>query len=458
MKYKKFFYGISLLFISICLMDCFAMSCANLNKEKTSVDIKKVKGYPATFKVLPNTIDGFGTLSYQKKVDVSSTQDAVIQKIYFREGNKVNKGDVIIVLENPQIILAVERAENSLEQAEAALQLANSTLFETELQAEANLLSLEKLDYEMALAWKDYYEEERKQKAQEILYEAGGLSDEAIRGSRFKLESQHNSLELAQRDLEIKRIGFRERDLIAAGIKVPENNDDKIKAFVQLLTKKAQAEITAAIAQRDAAKKELKSCNIAKSELTIRSPINGILAAKYLEEGESVKKEDKLATMMDSDYLYAVIPVRETDVFKIQNGMSADVSIDGINKIYTGSIDLISPYADSKSFTFSVRVLISKNKIDDKYFPKPGMFTRVVIDLGNPRTVLLVKESSVFDIQNNEGSIFIVNGNLLVEKKVVLGDIAGDEFEIKEGLSEGEIAVLHRDSDLKEGDYVTVIE
>ncbi|GMO48525.1 MAG: efflux RND transporter periplasmic adaptor subunit [Termitinemataceae bacterium] len=453
--------------LSVCLFS--VLSCANLKKDAQIENVKKVKGEVVKQSEIPNTIDGFGTLSYQKKVDVISKQEGSLAKIYFKEGQKINKGDVVVMLENPQILLAVERAENMLEQAESALFLAEAALFDAELQAEANLLSLEKSDAEMAQAWKSFYEEEHKQESQEIIYEAGGISDEAIRAARFEFESKRTSLELAEKELEIKKIGFREKDLINAGIEVPQGKEEKLQAFVKLLTRKSKAEIAAAISRKSAAEKELKSALIAKDELVIRSPINGILAVKYPEEGEHVKGEDKLLTIMDNEYLYAVIPVSETDAFKLQTGMESTVEIDGTNNTYSGKIDLINPYADSASYTFSVRILISKEGLQNKglqnkenslgaEFPKPGMFSRVSISLGAPRSVVSVKESAIFNINNDQGAVFVVNGKSIIEKNVTLGVSYNGSREIKSGLNINEVAVLQPDSDLQEGDYVSIVQ
>jgi RND family efflux transporter MFP subunit len=442
------------------------VTCANLKKDAEDSPAKKVKGTRVEAKELPNLIDGFGTLSYQKKVDLASNQDGALSKLTQREGERVEKGGIVALLENPQIVLAVERAENALAQAEAALALARSQLFETELQAEANLLSLEKSDAEMTEAWKAYYEEKRKQISQETIYEAGGLSDEAIHTARFQLEAQRAALELAEKELEIKRIGFRDKDLIAAGIAAPDNAEEKTKAFVELLTTKARAELSAAQASRDAAEKELTSAQLAKNDLVIRSPINGIVAARFLEEGERVKREDKVVSIMDTEYLYAVFPVRESDSFKLAKGMDATVELDGTASSYNGVIDLVSPYADSKSFTFSIRVLISKQDLkeqnseasDQADFPKPGMFARVSVNLGNPRPVLALKDSAIINKRNGEGSVFVINGNLVNERKITLGDSIGDEWEIVSGLKAGEIAVVQPDSGLQEGAYVSLVE
>ncbi|GHV83933.1 hypothetical protein AGMMS50212_12730 [Spirochaetia bacterium] len=449
----------------VLLILMFTVSCVSKKNDVNEI-VNKVEGHIVESKNLENKIDGFGALSYQKKIDVTAVQDAEMYQLNVREGDNVKKDQIIAVTKNPHILLALGRSQNALSQAQAALDLARAKLLEGELRAEAQLISLEKADAEMKQAWIAYNEEERKQKARETLFEAGGVNEEAIREARFKLKQQFNSLELAEKDLEIKRIGFRDKDLIAAGMKVPSGINEKTKAFVRLSTVTARAELEAAAANRDSAQKELESSQLANEQLIIRSPISGVLVVKYFEEGERIKREDKIVTIIDTEYLYAVFPVRESDAFRIENGMNAVVDIDGTSSSYNGIVDLVSPVADSKSFTFSVRVLLSNNSsegVDEKdsnlfNFAKPGMFARVSINLGNPRSIIALKDAAIISKNNDEGIVFIVNGKTVSERKIILGESIGDEWEILDGLKAGEVAVLHPDSNLQDGSYVYIAE
>jgi multidrug efflux pump subunit AcrA (membrane-fusion protein) len=138
---------------------------------------------------------------------------------------------------------------------------------------------------------------------------------------------------------------------------------------------------------------------------------------------------------------------------------------------YNGIVDLISPIADNKSFTFSVRVLISKQDIikkdtadnyavsnEENKFAKPGMFARVSVNMGPPRTILAVKDAAIINKSNKAGAVFIVHEKTVTERKVSLGELTGDEWEITDGLTGGELVVLRPASDLQEGEYVSLVE
>jgi RND family efflux transporter MFP subunit len=443
----------NLFFISLILLLCFACKKnLNLNDET-----KMVRVTPAVVREQPDEASGFGSLSFLTKVDITSPQEAVIKKLYFREGDYVRQGQLIIQLENPQINLAVERAENNYSQALAARNLSDSRLLEGVFQAEAQLLTLDKASAELTLAKKRWEEDRRKHQNQETLFEAGGVHTEAILVSRFSLDTEWEQIQLMERELEIRRIGCRNQDLVKAGISVPLDEVERQAALVSLMTSSLKAELEAAIARLEAAEKELTSANIALAELTIRCPAPGIIGARYLEEGERVRLQDKILSLIDTASLYAIFPVREKDALRIEKGMKAYALIDGTGETRNGIVDLIYPQADSQSLSFLVRVLLQNTSAADTRL-KPGMFTRVTVNLGPPGNAVFIPESSIFNQKNNEGVIFIVNGRSLTERKIIIGAAHGEECEITSGLSAGELVVLRPDPELREGINVSVME
>ncbi|MDR2865527.1 MAG: efflux RND transporter periplasmic adaptor subunit [Spirochaetaceae bacterium] len=448
-------------------------SCSEKNKNENQ-KIKTVKVTPVQLKSIADEVNGFGSLSVLKKFEVWSAQDGVLKKLYFREGEEVRAGQLLAVLDNQQIDLAVARAENTLSQAYAALKRAQAALLEGEFNAEAQLLSLEKADAQMIQVWKAYQENERKFDAQHTLYLAGGVNEESVRAARFSLENELAQIRLTEKEIEIQRIGFRDRDLIAAGKIVPESKEEKTKAFIELATIRALAELAGARSYYEACEKELQSAIIVRDDLKIKSPASGIVVNRLTEEGERIKRDDKILTIIETQSLYLTIAVQEADAFRLKKGMKALVRL-GISAVYEGSVDMISPVADSQSFSFSVRILLPKEVLsnsallnvkniqvtdesESKEYARPGMFARVSISTGGPQQVLTIKENALVNKKNNEAYCFVVIGKMIATRKLLLGSSLEDEYIVLAGLQEGEICVLHPEAGLQEGDYVSFIE
>ena len=181
---------------------------------------------------IPDEVSGFGSLSFLKKVDITSPQEGTVVTMLRQEGTPVAQGSVVAVLDNPQIRLAVNRAKNARDQAQAAVELARSRLLEGKFQAEARILDLAKAEAELVQARKEYQEQARKLEDQEALYKAGGITEDSIRSARFALESMAERLRLQEQDLAIRWVGLRPQDLRAAGFEIPKNEADLLAARI----------------------------------------------------------------------------------------------------------------------------------------------------------------------------------------------------------------------------------
>jgi RND family efflux transporter MFP subunit len=431
------------------------ISCEKQKRENPPETEVRVKGVPVVLRESAGEVNGFGFLSFLKKIDLAVSAEGVLETLRYREGDFIHRGSIVAVLKNPQINLAVRRAEDAFSQARADLNLAKARLLEGEFQAEARILENGKAREELEEEWRALEEQRRKHLSEEALFEAGGISPEAIRDSRFAVETAERRYRLMEKELEIRRIGLREKDLAAAGIPAPRNEEELRRALIALATLGLRAEQEAAEANLLAAEKELESARLLETELVIRSPGSGIVGARYFEEGERVKTDDKILSLIDTGSLYAVFSVPEAEALKLSRGMAARVSLDGTGGAYDGKVDLISPQADSQSFTFTVRVLLPAGR---EGLLKPGMFARITVPLEEKQKITAIPEAALRDKKDNRGTVFTINGSTLSERGVGLGRILGEEREIISGLAPGEVVVLRPDAALQDGIYVSVAD
>ncbi|MDR1210933.1 MAG: efflux RND transporter periplasmic adaptor subunit [Spirochaetaceae bacterium] len=453
--------GILLCCVCFVLFLAVLFSCRFDRRESGEKPPRELRIAVVTERETGDGISGFGSLSYVKKVDIASAQDGVLSRLYRREGDTVKEGELLARIANPQVDLAAGRAENAYSQALAALELARARLAEGELQAEARIQALEKSSDELAQAERNFAEQERKHLDQETLFAAGGVTGETLRSSRFALETTGEELRLMEKELAIRRIGFRDEDLLNAGFAIPSGPEERMRSLITLATMTLRAELSASGAALEGAQKEMESIRLAQEELSVISPSGGILGARYFEEGERVKREDKLFTLMDSLSLYAIFPVRESEATKLKPGMDALVFVDGTGGSYRGKLDLVAPAADSQTFTFQVRVLISAEEQravgEASGELKPGMFARVSIDTGPLRKVMVLPETALAYSEDDEGVVFVVRGSQISRRTVTLGPSLGGEREILSGLAPGDAVVERPDSSLEDGEYVQPI-
>lgn len=430
-------------------------SCDRQAPQAAGAEPREVRVAEVSWVEVPDEVKGFGSLSFVKKIDLASPQDAEVARMARREGDAAKAGETVVVLRNPQVVLAARRARSAVDQAKAALDLAKARLREGEFQAESRILELRKAEAELAQARREQVEQARKHAAQEELFAEGGVPEEAVKTGRFAMESAAERIRIMEQALEIRRIGLRDGDLRAAGIGVPATPAARTRALVSLSTATLRAEAAAAAARLEAAIVEAESARLAEEELVVRSPAAGIIGGRYAEEGERVKRGDKLLTVMDSGDLFAVFPAREADALRLVRGMAATVRVDATGKAYEGSVDLVSPAADDRSYTFSVRVLVPAASFSSEL--KPGMFARVSVVAGPPRRVVAAPSSGLADERDGEGRAWAVSNGAVSERRVALGAALGDKREVVSGLSPGEVIVDGPDGDLREGERVRTL-
>ncbi|MCX7024143.1 MAG: efflux RND transporter periplasmic adaptor subunit [Spirochaetes bacterium] len=416
---------------------------------------RTVRAQPAGIIEAADELSSFGTVSFFRKAELSSPADGIIASLPFREGDFVRKGAVAATIRNVQYELSRARAEDGITQADAALELAAARLFEGELAVEARLVGVEKAEIELDQLKVELSDAERKLRDKEKLFEAGGVPEEDLRTARLGLESQRVGLRLMEKDLEAKRIGFRDADLAAAGLKPGKDQATRRRAFVELNTATLRAERDAAKAGLAAAGKELESADIALRELAVAAPVAGVLGGRFVEEGERVKAGDKLVVVMDTSKVHAVVPVREDEAGRLKPGMDAKLRVDAVgDRSFAGTVDAISPAADPGVGAFTVKVLVANSSGE----LKPGMFARVTIQVGATASYPAVPTSALLGRSGARARIQVVSGGRIAWRDVETGKESDGLAAIRSGIARGELVVVRPDPSMEEGERVELEE
>ncbi|MEW6508881.1 MAG: efflux RND transporter periplasmic adaptor subunit [Bacteroidota bacterium] len=288
-----------------------------------------------------NTIEATGTIE-SKDVTISSKNMGEIKSIFKGEGEKVNVGDTLLVIDNESLLY-------QLEQAIAAEQIANAQLNlmlngarqedikqaeETKKQAETNF-HLSKSDFE------------RYQK----LWESKSITKKQFEEVTARFQIATAQLASANENYEkIKKI-FRPEEIEQA-----KANLKKSKAMVEQLKK-----------------------NIRDSYVV--SPIDGILVKKFVEIGETVSPMSSLVKLSNLSTVNMLIYVSTVELGKIKLGKTAEISIDTYpERKYLGKVIFISPEAEFTPKNIQTKdertklVFAVKIEIPNKnYDLKPGM-------------------------------------------------------------------------------------
>ena len=405
------------LLFSVILFSSCKQKTTNQNESKVTVNVIKVQQ-----KILDNTLNNFGTIAYKSKNDVTNLVAGTIIAFNVKEGDYIQKGQIVCRLRNVQLEIEKEQCISALESAKAALAIQNVNVSDQKLAIES----------------------------QERLHEIGGTTDVELEKLKINISSLETEIAVLQKEIEIASLGLRNIDLIHNGIEPSEDLEERKKQLIELNIKSALSQVDSAKAQVNSAKQKLNSVNKLIEELTIHSPVEGIVGAKHFENGEYIKENEKVITIIDTASVYGVIYVQEQDMVDFKTGASMNVSIPSLNKSFNSTIDEISPVADPQSGNFSVKTIL-KNKDG---LIKPGMFIKCSIQKGEQLKYPCIKDTVLLSNDEKNAKVFTVLNNILVQKNINIIAHKDGLIWIDSGLSEGDIIVNKPSPYLKEGQYV----
>ena len=189
---------------------------------------------------------------------------------------------------------------------------------------------------------------------------------------------------------------------------------------------------------------------------TLRSPINGVVAARNYDVGDMYAMSMPIFTVEQIVPVKLLVGISETDYSKVKKGDSVVVTADAIpGKTFYGKVNRIYPTVDPATRTFTVEV-----KIDNNYKTlRPGMFVRATVNFGTNNNVVIPDVAVVKQQGSGERFVYVLNAdNTVTYKKVVLGRRMGAEYEVLEGLEDGDRIVIGGQIRLKDGVKVIVNE
>ena len=432
-----------------------AAACTCAREKPVSVPDERM---PVTAVVIkeqsvPREVSCFGTITFNRKIDISATVDGTVAKLFVREGQKVREGERLLVLKNVQLELRKQQALSGIDSARSAQELAEAKLWEGELAVEARLVAIERTELEREQKRLEVEDAAQTLSNKEELSKVGGVTEEALAAVRLRLQAARNDHAMIEKDLVSRRIGLRDEDLRRDGITPAAEPVARIRQLVQLNTKTLKADVEAARARSDSAARELEASEELLKALIIDAPAAGIVGAKYVEQGEYVAQNGKLLTLMDTSNVYAALSVQESEMPLLREGMPASLSVDALSsKLLTGRVDSISPTADPQTGAFLVKASLANpgGRL------RPGMFVRATIAYEKPQMALVVPERCISQKKGGSAQVFgVVNGKAFL-KQITVGRDLGGSFSVEKGLAKGDLVIEAPPPTLREGMNVEI--
>ena len=203
--------------------------------------------------------------------------------------------------------------------------------------------------------------------------------------------------------------------------------------------------------------------NVAKTQVenleentVLRSPVNGVVTARNYDAGDMYAMASPIYTVEQIKPVKLLVAISESEYSKVKKGDSVTITADAVpDKTFYGKVGKIYPTIDPTTRTFTAEVVV-----DNNYSTlRPGMFARVTVDFGSNNNVVIPDVAVVKQQGSGERFVYVLNADGTVTyQKIVLGRRMGTEYEVLEGLADGDKIVTGGMIRLKDGIKVTVNE
>jgi RND family efflux transporter MFP subunit len=216
------------------------------------------------------------------------------------------------------------------------------------------------------------------------------------------------------------------------------------------------AELAAASLSLAKANLELAQLNLRES--TIVSPIDGIVTAKHIDQGNLIIVGGRLVTVADMKTVKIVIAVAEKYAAKVAVGVPVRIRVDAYgDRQFNAEVYSVHPALDDLTHTIQVEVRLDNHGL----LLKPGMFARATLVTKQKDNIVVVPRDVILGGKIDEHYVYIIeeaSDDKIARKCFVqVGIRQADRYEITKGLKAGQTLVVNGMNYLSDGMSVEVV-
>lgn len=273
---------------------------------------------------------------------VSAKLSGRILEIHVREGDTVNQGDVIAVLDDAQIRAREEQAQAAVADAEAKAEAARSQIAVLQEQVRQSELLTEqaRIDAQgrVRQAESEVVAAEAELARQEAAYRiaafdrdaytrlaaTGAVAERKGVEAASTAEQQTAAVAAARRRVESARgaLLIAKASLSNPGIRASQAGANRKQIAQQ------QKEVASATAKLEQARAQLSEAQANRQDLNITAPFSGTVATRTAEPGEVVSPGTTIVTVVDLSKVYLRGFVPEGEIGKVKLDQPARVYLD----------------------------------------------------------------------------------------------------------------------------------
>ena len=357
-----------------------------------------------------------GRVEASNKVELAFQVPGLLVSLPIRAGQNIAKNDVIAQLRQDEFQARLKALQGQLDAARADLQALRAGVRpEERLRLEAQL--------------------------------------RAANAELVNARTQFGRTSQLVRNRAIPRV---EHDRAETSYHVAQENYKAAHQTLEQGTIAREEEIWAKEAEVRGLENRVVEANLQLEDSTLRAPYDGVIAQRFVEEGQNIRANDRVVMFQDINEIEIAVDIPETvmaadirsaDILQMVAEFSAAPGLQ-----FPGHIKEVAQRADPVTQTFTVRVAL---KAPPDLNLLPGMTATVTMTSRRASILgarILVPISAVFQESAGTQVAWIIGPDgKVVRSPVKLGAVTGGSIEILEGLQPGDRIAVAGVSFLRDG-------
>jgi len=336
------------------------------NNQPTIVDVTTAQ---AVTRQIPTYFEATGNLAGDAQTDVAPAIGGKIVEVNFDVGSYVEKGSVLVRLDDRDAKLRLEQAEAQVVQQRRAFDTATAAL--RQAQVRLGLKDGETFDIET-------FSQVKSTRANLILAEK-----ELARAERLFATEDVSRSSVDQRRAQ--------RDALIGQLDEARSN----AAVAVRAINSAEAQVAAARSGIATAETQVGQARKALTDTVIRAPISGYIAERVADLGEFVTPNapnTKVATIVRTSTLRLKIDVPEQSIGRVTTGQGISLQVSAYpDRNFSGTVARILPSLNAAARTLTVEAEVPNGD----GLLKPGQFATVRITQAKAENAVMVPASAV---------------------------------------------------------------
>ena len=350
---------------------------------------------PARRQTLSDSLAIAGQFVPYQNVELHAKVAGYIRQINVDIGDHVRKGQVLAVLEIPELVAELQGAEAAVHHSEEEIQRAQSDV----LRAEADHMALH------------------------------------ANAERLVNTNKQRPGLIAEQELDDATAKDRASEAQVAASK---------------------SALSAAKQQRAVAKANQQHYAALSEYAKITAPYDGVVTWRFSDTGALVQAGTSsssglpIVTLAQINVLRLRIPVPESLASKVRAGDAADVTVQATGEHFTGKVARFTDALDPSTRTMQVEIDVP----NPKYHLQPGMYAEVHLNADSRPNVLTVPIQAIRRGDNSTSVLVVDDDNRVQVRDVKVGVESATNVEILAGLKDGEKVIVGNLGSYQPGELV----